>query len=37
VSIPNDASAFALQGCVAGAGNSVADVDEQDLLRGFGG
>jgi predicted transcriptional regulator len=28
--------AFALEGCVAGSGGSVADVDEDDLLRGFG-
>lgn len=27
---------FALEGCVTGAGGSVADVEEQDLLRGFG-
>lgn len=27
---------FALDGCVTGPGGSVADVDEDDLLRGFG-
>ena len=28
---------FALDGCVTGDGSSVADVDEAQLLRGFGG
>ena len=28
--------AFAVDGCVAGDGSSVADVDEDELLRGFG-
>jgi predicted transcriptional regulator len=28
--------AFALDGCVTGPGGSVADVDEAELLRGFG-
>lgn len=28
--------AFALTGCVTGDGGSVADVDEDELLRGFG-
>lgn len=27
---------FALDGCVTGRGDSVADVDEDELLRGFG-
>jgi hypothetical protein len=27
---------FALDGCVTGDGGSVADVDEAELLRGFG-
>ena len=27
---------FALDGCVTGPGGSVADVDEDELLRGFG-
>jgi predicted transcriptional regulator len=33
---PSTDRAFALDGCVAGAGGSVADVDESELLRGFG-
>jgi predicted transcriptional regulator len=28
--------AFALDGCVTGHGGSVADIDEEELLRGFG-
>jgi len=28
--------AFALDGCVTGQGGSVADLDEDELLRGFG-
>ena len=28
--------AFALSGCVTGDGSSVADIDEDELLRGFG-
>ncbi|HYI80721.1 MAG TPA: CopG family transcriptional regulator [Thermoleophilaceae bacterium] len=28
--------AFALDGCVSGDGSSVADIDEDELLRGFG-
>lgn len=28
--------AFALAGCVTGPGGSIADVDEDELLRGFG-
>lgn len=28
--------AFALDGCVTGPGGSVADIDESELLRGFG-
>jgi Ribbon-helix-helix protein, copG family len=27
---------FALDGCVTGDGSSVADIDEAELLRGFG-
>ncbi len=27
---------FALSGCVRGDGSSVADIDEDELLRGFG-
>jgi predicted transcriptional regulator len=27
---------FALDGCVTGDGTSVADIDEDELLRGFG-
>lgn len=27
---------FALDGCVTGSGESIADVDEAELLRGFG-
>lgn len=27
---------FALDGCVTGSGGSVADIDEDELLRGFG-
>jgi predicted transcriptional regulator len=33
---PGTDRAFALEGCVAGDGSSVADVDEDELLRGFG-
>lgn len=33
---PADDRRFALEGCVAGDGDSVADVDEDELLRGFG-
>lgn len=33
---PNGDREFALAGCVTGAGGSVADLDERDLLRGFG-
>ena len=32
---PSKDRAFALEGCVEGTGGSVADLDEQDLLRGF--
>jgi len=28
---------FALDGCVTGPGGSIADLNEDDLLRGFGG
>ncbi len=28
--------AFAIDGCVTGSGGSVADIDEDELLRGFG-
>lgn len=34
-SAPTDRS-FALDGCVTGSGGSVADIDESELLRGFG-
>ena len=27
---------FALDGCVTGSGDSIADLDEEQLLRGFG-
>ncbi len=27
---------FALDGCVTGSGESVTDIDERELLRGFG-
>lgn len=27
---------FALEGCVTGPGGSIADIDEEELLRGFG-
>ena len=27
---------FALDGCVTGAGDSIADIDEAESLRGFG-
>jgi hypothetical protein len=27
---------FALDGCVTGSGDSIADLDEDQLLRGFG-
>lgn len=33
---PNGDRDFALDGCVTGPGGSVADVDEDELLRGFG-
>lgn len=33
---PGTDRAFAIEGCVAGDGSSVADVDEDELLRGFG-
>lgn len=33
---PNGDRDFALDGCVTGPGTSVADLDEADLLRGFG-
>ena len=33
---PSTDRAFALDGCVTGSGESVADVDETELLRGFG-
>lgn len=33
---PNGDREFALDGCVTGPGGSVADLDEQDLLRGLG-
>jgi len=34
-SSPDDRN-FALDGCVTGRGGSVADLDEDELLRGFG-
>jgi predicted transcriptional regulator len=33
---PSSDRAFALDGCVTGRGGSVADIDESELLRGFG-
>ena len=33
---PSTDRTFALEGCVTGPGGSVADVDEDELLRGFG-
>ena len=33
---PSTDRVFALDGCVTGPGGSVADIDEDDLLRGFG-
>lgn len=33
---PSTDRAFALEGCVTGPGGSVADIDEDELLRGFG-
>lgn len=33
---PSTDRAFALEGCVTGSGGSVADHDEDELLRGFG-
>ena len=32
---PSTDRVFALDGCVRGTGDSVADVDEDELLRGF--
>jgi predicted transcriptional regulator len=34
--LPSVDRTFALAGCVTGSGGSVADVDEDELLRGFG-
>jgi predicted transcriptional regulator len=34
--LPSTDRAFALDGCVTGHGGSVADLDEDELLRGFG-
>ena len=33
---PSTDRAFAVDGCVTGSGGSVADIDEDELLRGFG-
>lgn len=33
---PSTDRTFALEACVTGPGGSVADVDEDELLRGFG-
>jgi hypothetical protein len=33
---PSDDRAFALAGCVTGPGGSIADVAEDEMLRGFG-
>ena len=33
---PSTDRTFALEGCVKGRGGSVADIDEDELLHGFG-
>jgi hypothetical protein len=33
---PSADRVFAIDGCVTGDGSSVADIDEDELLRGFG-
>lgn len=33
---PSSDRVFAIDGCVTGDGSSVADIDEDELLRGFG-